>query len=131
MAALFEAARVMTPRTMTVVTDAELQARFAAGDVVLRCVVKPVDGAGSSGVSVVTNPAELRQAWRSARAAQVMYGLPRDERVLVQDHIPGREFSVESITQDGRTTHLRSAGSRRLPAGVVRTTGAKGSALPP
>ncbi|WP_353962493.1 ATP-grasp domain-containing protein [Streptomyces sp. NBC_00638] len=61
-------------------------------------------GAGSSGVSVVTNSAELRQAWRSARGAQVMYGLPRDERVLVQDHIPGREFSVASITHDGRTT---------------------------
>ncbi|WP_406368748.1 ATP-grasp domain-containing protein [Streptomyces sp. NBC_00647] len=106
MAAAFEAARVTTPRTMTVATDAELQARFAAGDVVLPCVVKPADGAGSSGVTVVTNPAELEQAWRSARSAQVMYGLPRDERVLVQDHIPGREFSVESITQNGQSTHL-------------------------
>ncbi|MET7827019.1 ATP-grasp domain-containing protein [Streptomyces sp. NPDC005386] len=106
MAAAFEATGVASPRTVTVSSSNELQALVAAGHVVFPCVVKPADGAGSSGVTVATNPEELRQAWHRARAAEVMYGLARDERVLVQDHIPGCEFSVESVTQAGHTTHL-------------------------
>lgn len=106
MAAAFEAAGVTSPRTMTVSSGDEMQALLEAGHVVFPCVVKPADGAGSCGVTVATTPDELRQAWRCARAAEVMYGLARDERVLVQDHVPGREFSVESITQAGHTTHL-------------------------
>lgn len=106
MATAFEATAVTSPRTMTVNSNDELQALHAAGHVVFPCLVKPADGAGSSGVTVATNPEELRQAWHHARATETLYGLPRDERVLVQDHIPGREFSVESITQHGHTTHL-------------------------
>lgn len=106
MAAAFEAAGVTSPRTMTVSSSDELQGLLASGHVVFPCVVKPADGAGSSGVTVATNPQGLQQAWHCARAAEVMYGLARDERVLVQDHIPGSEFSVESITQAGHTTHL-------------------------
>jgi biotin carboxylase len=35
-----------------------------------------------------------------------MYGMPRADGALAQDYIAGREFSVESLTQDGATTHL-------------------------
>ncbi|MFD5814791.1 ATP-grasp domain-containing protein [Streptomyces sp. NPDC127038] len=106
MLAAFEAAGVTSPRTITVSSVDDLGALLAAGHITFPCVVKPADGAGSSGVTVATHPKELQHAWDAARTAEVMYGLPRDERVLVQDHIPGREFSVESITQNGQPTHL-------------------------
>jgi biotin carboxylase len=35
-----------------------------------------------------------------------MYGTVLDERVLVQELVEGAEYSVESFTQNGRSTHL-------------------------
>lgn len=106
MAAAFEAGHVTAPRT-TIVSDlGELRALDAAGAVAFPCVVKPADGAGSAGVAVVTGHEGLEQAWHAARATRAMYGMPRDERNLVQEHVGGREFSVESVTQHGVTTHL-------------------------
>ncbi|MGW4983589.1 ATP-grasp domain-containing protein [Streptomyces mirabilis] len=106
MATAFEAGHVTTPRTTIVADLRELRGLHEAGAVGFPCVVKPADGAGSAGVTVVTGPDELEPAWHAARAARVMYGMPRDERVLVQDHVEGREFSVESVTQRGLTSHL-------------------------
>ncbi|MCX4598398.1 ATP-grasp domain-containing protein [Streptomyces sp. NBC_01549] len=106
MAAAFEAGHVTAPRT-TIVSDlGELRALDAAGAVAFPCVVKPADGAGSAGVTVVTGHEGLEPAWHAARAARTIYGMPRDECTLVQEHVCGREFSVESITQHGVTTHL-------------------------
>lgn len=106
MATEFEAGHVTTPRTTIVADLRELWALHAAGAVGFPCVVKPADGAGSAGVTVVTGPEELEPAWHAARAASVMYGMPCDERILVQEHVLGREFSVESVTQHEVTTHL-------------------------
>ncbi|MFD8765054.1 ATP-grasp domain-containing protein [Streptomyces mirabilis] len=106
MATAFDAGHVTTPRTKVVADLRELRVLHAAGAVCFPCVVKPADGAGSAGVTVVTGPSELEPAWHAARAARGMYGMPRDERVLVQDHVEGREFSVESVTQRGLTSHL-------------------------
>ncbi|MEU2730588.1 ATP-grasp domain-containing protein [Streptomyces griseoviridis] len=106
MAIAFEAGHVTMPRTTTVADLRELRALYAAGAVGFPCVVKPADAAGSAGVTVVTGPEELEPAWHAARAARVMYGMPRDERVLVQELVQGREFSVESVTQHEVTTHL-------------------------
>ncbi|MER5996304.1 ATP-grasp domain-containing protein [Streptomyces viridosporus] len=106
MATAFEAAHVTAPRTRTTTSPGELRALHAAGVVGLPFVVKPADGAGSAGITVVTSPDQTEAAWHAARTAQVMYGLPRDPRVLAQDHVPGDEFSVESFTQHGATTHL-------------------------
>ncbi|MFH9968549.1 ATP-grasp domain-containing protein [Streptomyces mirabilis] len=104
MATVFEAGNVTAPRTMIVSDLRELRA--TAGAVGFPCVVKPADGAGSAGVTMVTGPEGLEPAWHAARAARVMYGLPRDERVLLQEYVGGPEFSVESVTQHGVTTHL-------------------------
>ncbi|TVZ90516.1 ATP-grasp domain-containing protein [Streptomyces sp. BK340] len=104
MAARFDAGHVATPRT-TIVTDLR-ELRAAAAAVGFPCVIKPADGAGSAGVTVVTTPHALQSAWHAARQAKAMYGMPRDERVLVQEHVRGREFSVESVTQHQVTTHL-------------------------
>ncbi|MFE1986754.1 ATP-grasp domain-containing protein [Streptomyces mirabilis] len=106
MATAFEAAHVTAPRTRIVADLSELRDLHAVGAVGFPCVVKPADGAGSAGVTVVASPEELEPAWLAAREARVMYGLRRDGCVLIQDHVPGREFSVESVTQHGVTTHL-------------------------
>ncbi|MFF0465686.1 ATP-grasp domain-containing protein [Streptomyces mexicanus] len=104
MAAAFQAGHVAAPSTT--ITDNLRQVRAAAAEVGFPCVVKPADGAGSAGVTVVTSEEELEAAWHAARTAKPMYGMPRDERVLIQEYVKGREFSVESLTQHGTTTHL-------------------------
>ncbi|MEU1273576.1 ATP-grasp domain-containing protein [Streptomyces sp. NPDC005799] len=104
MTAAFDAGHVSTPRT-TIVTDSR-ELRAAAAAVGFPCVVKPADGAGSAGVTVVTSPEALEPAWHAARQAKAMYGMPRDGRILVQEHVEGCEFSVESVTQHEVTTHL-------------------------
>ncbi|MGW7425840.1 ATP-grasp domain-containing protein [Streptomyces sp. NPDC054813] len=123
MATAFEAGHVTMPSTTVVADLRELRDLHEAGAVGVPCVVKPADGAGSAGVTVVAGPEDLEPAWHAARAARVMYGMPRDERVLVQEHVQGREFSVESVTQHDVTTHLcitrkhTSDGSHRVELG--------------
>jgi biotin carboxylase len=97
---------VTAPRTRAVRTEDELFALCSTGQVTLPCVVKPAAGAGSVGVSVVTRTAEVTAAFRAARRPRGMYGMALDPRVLVQEHIEGTEYSVESITVNGTSTHL-------------------------
>ncbi|MGV4985770.1 ATP-grasp domain-containing protein [Streptomyces sp. NRAIS4] len=121
MAAAFEAGHVSTPRTTIVTGLRELRA--AAGAVGFPCVVKPADGAGSAGVTVAASPEALEPAWHAARQAKAMYGMTCDGRVLIQAHVEGSEFSVESLTQHGLTTHLcitrkqTTGGSHRVELG--------------
>ncbi|MFK4222130.1 ATP-grasp domain-containing protein [Streptomyces sp. NPDC019890] len=97
---------VTTPRTRILDDRNELLRQCEAGQITFPCVIKPADGAGSVGVTVVTNPGRAANAWRAASAPRGMYGMPLDPRVLVQDYTDGTEYSVESITQHGRTRHL-------------------------
>ncbi|GIE86469.1 ATP-grasp domain-containing protein [Actinoplanes regularis] len=57
----------------------------------LPCVVKPVDGAGSAGVRVISDPAQL-----------VPDTVNRRWPLLVESYIDGPEFSVETVSRDGR-----------------------------
>lgn len=59
-------------------------------------VVKPADGGGSMGVSIVDDPAQARAAWHLARA------FSRSARVLIEDFIPGVETTVEGVVSRGR-----------------------------
>ena len=97
---------VDAPRTRTVVDEADLDHLLATGNVSLPCVVKPADAAGSAGVTVLRERSAISAAWQATRTAKRMHGIQLDHRVLVQDYIEGPEYSVESITQEGRTTHL-------------------------
>ncbi|MEU6228164.1 ATP-grasp domain-containing protein [Streptomyces sp. NPDC047042] len=106
MAEAFARHGVTAPRTRIVDGADELWRWCAVGQITFPCVIKPADGAGSAGVTVVIGPEQLEPGWHAARAASVMYGLPRDERVLVQEYVDGPEFSIESVTQHGVTTHL-------------------------
>jgi len=106
MAAAFARGGVTMPRTHIVKDEHELLQLCAAGQITFPCVIKPADGAGSTGVTVVTSAKDAPLAWQAARAGTLMYGMPRDARVLLQEYVEGAEFSVESLTQNGHSTHL-------------------------
>ena len=64
------------------------------GSVPFPAVVKPATRHSSEGVQMVHDRAEL--------AAQ-LDGYPAQETILVEQMIAGQEYSVESLTQDGKT----------------------------
>ncbi|MGA5442225.1 ATP-grasp domain-containing protein [Streptomyces griseoincarnatus] len=106
MAEAFTAAGVRAPYTVVVRDDAGLRAALADPRVGFPCVVKPLSGAGSAGVTVVSGPDSAPAAADTARAAVGMHSSGGDSGVLVQAYAAGTEYSVESLTQDGTTTHL-------------------------
>ncbi len=75
--------------------EVELAGR-AAARLRLPMIVKPVDAAGSRGIALVRETAELVGAIREARAWS-----PRG-RVIVEEFVTGRHFSVEAFLEDGR-----------------------------
>lgn len=62
------------------------------------CIVKPVDSSASRGVSIADNVDELR------KAIDYAFVFSKSETVLVEQFIGGREFSVETFTQNKKTT---------------------------
>ncbi|WP_328916124.1 MULTISPECIES: ATP-grasp domain-containing protein [unclassified Streptomyces] len=106
MAEAFAAAGVDAPYTVLVCDDAGLRSALADSQVGFPCVVKPLSGAGSAGVTVVSGADGAATAADAARAAVGMYGRVGDPRILIQAYVVGTEYSVESFTQDGNTTHL-------------------------
>jgi len=61
-------------------------------------IVKPVDSSASRGVKKVNDITELSEAINEAR------GFSRTGKVLIEQYIGGKEFSVETLTQNGETT---------------------------
>ncbi|MEU9033329.1 ATP-grasp domain-containing protein [Streptomyces sp. NPDC048352] len=106
MATAFTAAGVTAPRTHTIATPAALRARFLRPGMRLPVVIKPADAAGSQGITVLARLQDVDTAWQHAHTAPGMYAESPGRTVLLQQYIPGREYSVESFTQHGRTTHL-------------------------
>lgn len=64
----------------------------------LPCIVKPIDSSASRGVTIVNNVEELR------KSIDYAFEYSKSDKVLVEQFIEGREFSVETLTQDGRTS---------------------------
>lgn len=61
-------------------------------------IVKPLDGGGSQGISMVNSPGELRDAYKDA------INHSRTNRAIVEEYVDGREFSVEALSHNG--THF-------------------------
>lgn len=59
------------------------------------CIVKPIKGAAKKGVSFCNNREEFDDA--------IAYAGGGVNKILVEEYIPGREFSVESLTYNGHT----------------------------
>lgn len=117
------AAGVRVPYTRLVHDDTGLHDALADPAVGFPCVIKPVRGAGSAGVTVVTSPAEAAAAADTARMARGQYNGESAAGILVQAYAAGDEYSVESVTQDAVTTHLAvtrkavTCGARRVETG--------------
>ncbi|MGW4781434.1 ATP-grasp domain-containing protein [Streptomyces filamentosus] len=123
MAEAFAAAGVRTPYTVLVRDEDGLRAALADPRVGFPCVIKPAAEAGSAGVTVVSSPAGGAAAADTACRVTGMYASGGDPHVLVQAYAAGTEYSVESLTQDGTTTHLAvtrkhlTGGAKRIETG--------------
>ncbi|MEU6620667.1 ATP-grasp domain-containing protein [Streptomyces litmocidini] len=80
------------------------------------CVVKPVQGAGSFGVSVVRSAEEAEAAF--SRAAADFEVIP-DAGVLVERFHEGPQFSVEAFSEDGEHEILAVTRKFSDPVGFV------------
>lgn len=60
-------------------------------------IVKPIDSSASRGVSKVNNMNELKAALTEALSYS------KKGKVIIESFIPGREFSVETLTQNHKT----------------------------
>ncbi|MFD0385917.1 acetyl-CoA carboxylase biotin carboxylase subunit family protein [Streptomyces stramineus] len=69
-------------------------------------VLKPVDGNGGTGVHLVRDAGELAAAWAWTTGAKAAWAWSKEAtgapRVLAEEYLSGQEFSVESLSADGR-----------------------------
>jgi biotin carboxylase len=79
-----------------------ISATADAPDLGFPCVVKPVSLSASRGVLRVDDAAALRAATAEIRAILAASGRPRDEPILVEEYVPGRELSIDGLLTDGR-----------------------------
>jgi len=94
--ALLAAAGVPVPRARPVTSVAE--AVEAARDLGPPVVVKPSTGSGSVGVRLCAGVGEVAEAAGALLAAGVNErGLPVPALALVEEYVPGQEFSVETF----------------------------------
>jgi biotin carboxylase len=95
------------PRTATIKTATDLAKLLRSDDIQIPCIVKPIEAAGSIGVTVIDSPvdidADIGAAVAAARTADTRFSRINSQ-ILVQELITGTEFSVESITTHGVTT---------------------------
>ncbi|HEX6341978.1 ATP-grasp domain-containing protein [Umezawaea sp.] len=91
---------VRTPRQLRGTRVAELVAwRRAEG--LARVVVKPVDSAGSDDVYTCDTDEEIAAAFDTTMGKRNLM-MRTNDAVLVQEHLCGEEFVVNSVSRDGR-----------------------------
>jgi biotin carboxylase len=108
---------VPAPRFQVVYTAAE--SLEAAETVGFPCVVKPADESGSIDVALCLGAPDVVAQFDSIRATPVNYrGQRRSPAVLVEEYVPGPEFSVETLSWNGQT-HVVGVTDKQL-AGCPR-----------
>ena len=85
--------------------DAESAAR-AAEAIGYPVVLKPLALGGSAGVTAVSDPADLEDAFAGASAAHIGSTVSAYGGVLIEEYLEGPEYSVDCLTFDGETTPL-------------------------
>lgn len=106
MANRFGRCGVAVPTTFVFTEVDEVRDHLIDGSFSFPLVVKPATGAGSKGVTVVRSVEQLSAAVDRVRAQRQPFSLEPDRRLVVQEYVEGKEFSVESVTQHGETTHV-------------------------
>lgn len=76
-------------------------------------VIKPVDNAGSRGVTVVKKKSELREAFDHAVSHS------RTKEVIAEEFVNGTECTIEAMTLNGQTEIL-GISEKKKPAGKYR-----------
>jgi biotin carboxylase len=79
---------------------------FEGGDgiVPFKAVVKPVEGAGSDGVTICNAADEVRTAYKSLEGTKNLLGLANYE-VLLQEFLHGTEYVVDTVSREGERAH--------------------------
>ena len=65
-----------------------------------KAVVKPVEGAGSDGVSICNTEDEARDAFNKLKGTQNLLGLD-NYQVLCQEYLAGDEYVVDTVSRNG------------------------------
>lgn len=65
-----------------------------------KAVIKPVEGAGSDGVSICDSPEEVRRCFRDLEGTKNVLGLVNYE-VLLQEFLRGDEYVVDTVSANG------------------------------
>ncbi len=102
MRSCFAAAGVPSPRFFNVTVDvAEKNAddiMQEAGFTAFPLVVKPVDNMGGRGCRMVRSKEELSEA------VKIAVQFSRTRRAILEEYMPGREFSIDALVFDGEVT---------------------------
>lgn len=78
----------------------------ALGKIGFPAICKPIDAAGSVYVKKVNNPAEAETAARRILEGQnLLWGYQLANSLLLEEYIPGKEYSAEGIVQNGKLFH--------------------------
>jgi L-amino acid ligase len=83
------------------VSDEAQAARAAESFGSWPAVVKPVDSAGSEGVSICYDADEVRDAFRRIHKTTTLFGAPI-EQVLVQEYLKGSQYVVNAVSVASR-----------------------------
>ncbi|WP_030748760.1 ATP-grasp domain-containing protein [Streptomyces sp. NRRL S-31] len=106
------------------VVQTEEEALSAAADIGWPVVLKPRDLGGSVGVVRVDDAAQLREHYNTAAGLRDRYGDPSGPAgLLVEEYLDGPEFSVDSLTWQGKTRPLFVAEKRLGPAPYFEEVG--------
>ncbi|WP_043194451.1 ATP-grasp domain-containing protein [Streptomyces sp. NRRL F-2664] len=146
MAEAFAAAGVPAPRWAAARDAAQAHRIAATGGLGRPLVVKPAEQGGSWGVSVVDGPGPLGAAVAAAQRFTHArpHGLRLDTTVLLQEYVPGPEYSCDTVVADGvahplpvvrkdttpgryriETGHTCPAGLDEELTGIVQATAAR------
>lgn len=90
-------------------------------------VVKPAENSASFGVSVIEEASQIETAVKEASfwTHEFPHNIPFDRTVLVQEYLPGQEFSVEAVSDRGRyftwgvTMKFTTQGKARAETGHI------------
>ncbi|WP_406310086.1 ATP-grasp domain-containing protein [Streptomyces sp. NBC_00623] len=117
MAQTLRARGVPGPRTLAVVSPEAAEERLRSAGLHYPVVVRPAGGSGSIGLTLVETPDELPGAVRRALKwrEDITYGIHFDAVAVIQEHLEGAEYSVETVLHRGGCTHLAIV--RRISAG--------------
>jgi carbamoyl-phosphate synthase large subunit len=95
--------------TVRLPTTAVLDGAFDPDAVQLPVIVKPRSGSGSSGIRLITQGSELEH-------------LPRDATLLLQEHLPGPEHSLDVLARrDGRVLAVVPRERLKVDSGIAVT----------